>query len=245
MTSPIKFEVEVTQIIEHSSDIFSFEFQYVGQRIRFKPGQFVHLSLDEFDYSKHWPESRPYSIASAPSALNSFCITISRQGPFTNRILSELHCGKKIWMKGPYGDFVVQPVNVTDTVVFIAGGTGITPFCSFFDEIALSKVFFSSPVVLCYGAKNKNLLIYQELINKARMYMPNFRDFYFVEDREGPEDRYLHGRINIKYIVNNLSNPCSSTFYLSGPREMIAVFKSYLINEANLPIERIFLDEWV
>ena len=32
----------------------------------FKPGQFLHLALDAFEPGGFWPESRVFSIASAP-----------------------------------------------------------------------------------------------------------------------------------------------------------------------------------
>ncbi|MFZ1979306.1 MAG: hypothetical protein WAV76_15225 [Bacteroidota bacterium] len=39
-------------------------------RFKYRPGQFLHLTLDEYDPSKQWPESRCFSIQTNPDDAN-------------------------------------------------------------------------------------------------------------------------------------------------------------------------------
>jgi len=44
----------------------------------------------------------------------------------------ELEIGREVWIKFPYGDFIIDTfVNPGDNLVLIAGGTGISPFIPF------------------------------------------------------------------------------------------------------------------
>ena len=77
-------------------------------RPRWKPGQFLHLALDPYDPSGHWPESRCFTMASGSLEKEFVRLTIAAKGTFTRRILAELQPGRKVWMKAPYGDFIVR-----------------------------------------------------------------------------------------------------------------------------------------
>ena len=85
-------------------------------------GQFLHLALDAYDPTGFWPESRAFSIASPPSDEAS-CGSRTRSTADSRRGWKrELSEGAEVWVKMPYGDFVVTG----EDVVLFAGGTGIT-----------------------------------------------------------------------------------------------------------------------
>src|SRR6476661_2510039 len=75
---------------------------------RFRAGQFLHLALDPYDPTGFWPESRVFSIASSPDARGSVRITYAVHGRFTTRMERELSAGGEVWIKMPYGDFVID-----------------------------------------------------------------------------------------------------------------------------------------
>ena len=92
---------------------------------RFTPGQFLHLALDPYDADGFWPDSRVFSIASSPVARTNLSITYAVKGAFTTRMERELIVGAVVWVKLPYGEFVIDQSR--DAVLF-AGGTGVTAF---------------------------------------------------------------------------------------------------------------------
>jgi ferredoxin-NADP reductase len=230
----------VKSIERFDQDVATFEFAYEGRRLRFRPGQFVHLAVDPFDHSQHWPDSRIFSIASGPAAAD-VRLTISRQGAYTSRILDELRIGSVVWLKGPYGDFVVESRDSNDHIVLIAGGTGITPFCAAMENWLQHPELCKSPVSLYYGARSSSLLIYRELATRCSAVIPGFACRYFSET--GGVD-VVKQRLDIDTIVRDGLDVGKCHFYLSGPKAMIDSFASTLRQAYSVPLSRILIDAW-
>lgn len=94
--------------------------------LEFKAGQYIIL---KFPNEK---EAREYSIYSGENDnhLDILLKTVPA-GSFSKR-LGELHKGAKLEIDGPYGFFVMKPEEVISKKhVFIATGTGISPFSSY------------------------------------------------------------------------------------------------------------------
>jgi len=103
--SPVKIEAKVEKISKHTDNVVSYVFTPLKKVPRFKPGQFLHLALDEYDPSSPWPESRVFSIASSSTRRENIEITVSVKGKFTRRIYNEIKSDSIVWLKMPYGDF--------------------------------------------------------------------------------------------------------------------------------------------
>ena len=71
-----------------------------------------------------------FSMQSDP-AEDVIRITYAVKGNFTQEMEKTLAVGREVWLKLPFGELFTQPHNKTNTV-FIAGGTGVTPFLSLF-----------------------------------------------------------------------------------------------------------------
>jgi NAD(P)H-flavin reductase len=65
MSVPRKVLAVVTSLKKYRDNITMYRFK-PEFRIKFKPGQFLHLALDDYDPSYNWPESRVFSMANAP-----------------------------------------------------------------------------------------------------------------------------------------------------------------------------------
>lgn len=124
-----KYKAKVEQILNPLPDIFTVSFSS-EKKFKYLPGQFLHLALDEYDGVGQWPESRCFSMQSN-SEEKEIKITYSAIGKFTKRMANELREGKEVWLKLPYGD-IFQRGHDKKNCVFIAGGTGVTPFLSLF-----------------------------------------------------------------------------------------------------------------
>ena len=147
-------------------------------RPRWKPGQFLHLALEAYDPSGHWPESRCFTMASGSLEKEFVRLTIAAKGTFTRRILAELHPGRKVWMKAPYGDFIVRTSREHD-VVLIAGGTGITPFVAFMEDSLVKGL--EGNVWLHYGARSQDLLVFRDFAERCARQFPSFRVDCYAE----------------------------------------------------------------
>lgn len=140
MATPTKFQAEVIKIDRHSDDVSTYEFRCLSRRPRYKAGQFIHLSLEPYNPAMHWPESHVFTVANGPSNRELIRLSISAKGEYTRRIIRELDVGAQVWMKGPYGEFIVKTETQRD-VVLIAGGTEVAPFVAFMEEMLWLEVW--------------------------------------------------------------------------------------------------------
>jgi ferredoxin-NADP reductase len=172
------------------------------------------LAIDQYDPGSFWPESRVFSIASSPLDLSALTITYAVKGAFTGRMERELAEGVTVWAKLPYGDFVVDPT--TDAVLF-AGGTGITAYTSFLHTLQPEH---PNRVLLCYGARTRNLLVYGPLAEECALRSPGLDVRLFSEDRDG--------KLSVEAVWQTVIGLDSPVFYLSGPAEMISALARQL-----------------
>ena len=239
MPTPIKFQSQVINVTRHSPDVATYEFRYLDRRPRFKAGQFLHLTLDDFDSATFWPDSRVFSIASGVANRDIIRLTISAKGQYTTRILDELEVGRQVWMKGPYGDFIVKTDPEKETV-FIAGGTGIAPFVAFMEDALVQGC--NDKVWLHYGARESRLLNFKALSDRCAVEIPNFNVSYYLEENTGHEA--YSGRIHLERICDQLEDVHNTTFYLCGPIEMVQSFSQCLQEDYRVLVSEIKLDDW-
>jgi NAD(P)H-flavin reductase len=220
-----KYKSKITSINNHFNGIYTLEFKSLGRPYKYLPGQFIHLALDEdYDGIGQWPESRCFSIQTNPNE-EAFKITYAVKGAFTKEMETTLEVGSEVWLKLPYGNLFQQPHNKQNTV-FIAGGTGITPFLSLFTHESFNE--YIRPKIY-FGFRSKEFNIYQSELNSVKHCVPKI----FYQDTQGVID--IH---NI-FVKNGIY----SYYFISGPPSMIKIFKTSLI-EKGVPASNILTDDW-
>jgi ferredoxin-NADP reductase len=231
-----KIRCLVSEINASGDHVYTIELIPEKNLPRFKPGQFLHLCLDEYDPSQFWPESRIFSIASSPDNQNIIRIAYSVKGKYTTRMENELHVGKHVWIKLPYGDFIIDDKYNT---VLIAGGTGITAFTAFLNSL---KCETNRNIYLFYGVKNKNLFLYKDMLTNKNAAIPNLTVKYFIENHDSKLfiDE-ISGFISIDKIWNQIKEPMNSVYYISGPPVMLKTISDDLklrgVDDASIRID--------
>lgn len=233
----------VEEIVSHGERVYTLALRPERQLPRFRAGQFLHLALDPYDPTGFWPESRVFSIASPPAQRDSVRITYAVHGEFTARMESDLAEGRQVWIKMPYGDFVIAAD--TDVVLF-AGGTGVTAFTAFLEDLPAAS---PHSVTLAYGARHANLLIYRDVVERCAARVPSLQVTYFVE-HEGTamtaaSDRvqWSPGRVSVSAIWPRLRDPLDASYYISGPPPMLRGIGDDL-RARHVPPEAIHIDAW-
>jgi len=204
MSTPIKIKCTVSSIDTHSDSVFTVKLKPTRRLPHFKPGQFLHLALDSYDPTGgYWLESRVFSIASAPFD-SDITIAYAVKGKFTLRMKEKLEGGKDVWIKLPYGHFVVSSAPYEE-VILVAGGTGITPFIPFLlNEINNPS---GKKINLVYGVRRPELLIFDDVIADALASLNGFRLYAFCEDRANSVFRFpvTLGGLKIGVILGSWS----------------------------------------
>lgn len=222
-----KYLSEVVSITNPFKGIYTVEFKSLERPYKYAPGQFLHVAIDEeYDGIGQWPESRCFSMQSDP-AEDVIRITYAVKGNFTQEMEKSLKVGREVWLKLPFGELFTQPHNKTNTV-FVAGGTGVTPFLSLFTNDSFRE--YLNPKIYL-GYKNEDYYIYQNEF--AAIKNDNAPITIFFENKDGI--------IDIAKIQELNGN--DSSYFISGPPAMIKIFKEKLI-ELGVPKENVLTDDW-
>lgn len=195
--------------------------------VRYLPGQFLHLSIDSnYDGVGQWPDSRCFSMQSNPGE-DEIRITYAVKGKYTKLMSEVLKPGFKLWIKLPYGELFTQVHNKENTV-FIAGGTGVTPFLSLFTDPSFN-LYINPRVFLGFRSASYNF--YERDLSLVTN--PNATFTILYQD--------IDGSLNIEKILK--LNGVKSTYFISGPPEMIRSFKTYLLLNG-VPDGQVCTDDW-
>lgn len=236
MGMPQKIRCLVERIIDHGDKVYTLVFRPERLVPTFLPGQFLHLAIDEYEPGDFWPESRVFSIASSPAEKTSLSIIYSVVGSFTSRMEQKIREGSTVWVKLPYGEFIIQN---TSSIALIAGGTGITAFTAFLSGLTPEN---GQNVSLFYGARNPDLLIFRSLLEQKTREVKNLSVWYFAEEGiSDQQDGMIKGRFSMEKILPVLQVPSSIDFYLSGPPAMLKKIsldlQSHSIDPAKIKID--------
>ena len=149
---------------------------------RFSPGQFAHVSHEEYKPDARWPSSRAFSVANYTNG-QKLDFLISRQGTFTSYFIDNVKIGSRIAIRGPYGSFEID--ECAKDIVLISGGSGISAFSAFFEKLSFTNTSYEfDNMTLLFGAKDVSLLSYKSLIDSLQKQYNWFTAFYFVESME-------------------------------------------------------------
>lgn len=238
MPQPVRLRARVDSVRDHAPGLRTLILATERPVPPFLPGQFLQLALDEYDPSQHWPDSRAFSIANPPEERSRLQITLSEVGPFTRRML-RLGIGDHVWVKLPYGDFILDAA-ARSPVVLIAGGTGITAFASLL-ACQGSRI---GPLRLLYGVRRPEFLVYRSVVEAAAQRWADFAWYGFVEEEAVPGFR--HGRLSAVVALEaaaTMADVMATTFFLSGPPGMVLCLRRDLA-AAGVSPARIRIDAW-
>lgn len=181
----------------------------------FEAGQYINVAV-EIDGVR---TTRPYSICSSPRQRAYYEITVARikDGFVSDYFLDKAKVGDTLQANGPAGVFHFNPVFHYKGSVFLAGGSGITPFMSMIREV-LEKGL-DREIYLLYGARNAEVAIFNEELKEFASKYPNFKYTLVLSDKDakgGDRQGFVDAKC-IKEVVKDLDK---TTFYLCGPQVM-------------------------
>lgn len=181
----------------------------------FQSGQYINIfTLIDGVYT-----SRPYSLSSPCNQRGYYEITVARiNGGFvSDYLIDQVKVNDEFRANGPAGSFYYNPVFHFKKNVFIAGGSGITPFISMIKEV-LEKGS-DREIHLIYGCRDQEHVIFQKELAE---YQKNFKNFTYDLVLSEPQENWqgLRGFLTKELIETLVSDLHHSTYYLCGPQVM-------------------------
>ncbi len=209
---PKQMRVVVTKVVLENDRTKSFYLKRLdGKLPNFRAGSYITLQLeiDERIYK------RPYSISSIPSD-DEYRITIQKdsQGLISNYMFDHALEGMEFTILGPFGNFYYSSIRDSKNLIFLAGGSGITPIISIIKDLLVKKKVES--IALLYGAKCLNDILFKEELDELLLKFDNFKLDYFLSEEN--VEGYKYGFID-ESVLKEMDLSFKSIF-VCGPTAM-------------------------
>lgn len=190
----------------------------------FTPGQATLISINQPEWED---ELRPFTFTSLNEQdYLEFVIKIYSDHIGVTNMLGGINAGTELIVHDVFG-----AIQYKGPGVFIAGGTGVTPFISIFrnlyrtDQITGNRLFYSN--------KTSNDVILEEELHL--MLKDGFVKLYTREKVPG----YYGHRIDRNFLIENITD-FRQNFYVCGPDEFAANITDHLRSLGTKPDTVIF-----
>jgi 3-phenylpropionate/trans-cinnamate dioxygenase ferredoxin reductase subunit len=204
-----------------------------GNRFDYKPGQFLFLKLKRPGRKS---ELHPFTISSSPTQGDFLQNTIKQSGNYTNTIDQTLITDKAI-IEGPYGKFSFLNTK-SKSLLFIAGGVGITPLMSMIRYLRDTKD--SRQVILLYANRTIEDIIFKQELEELPA---NFKIVHIMSN-EDEKFQGIKGHITKDVIAQSAKEILNEAdVFICGPPAMMQKALS-ILKELKVPLSRIHYERF-
>ena len=207
----------------------------------FKAGQFIDMTLLGPSETDSEGNTRGFSIASGPHEETLMVTTRMRDTAF-KRVLKIMPIGTAVKIEGPFGGLTL-PNNASRTLVFLAGGIGITPFRSMLVRAAEEKL--PHRILLFYSNRRPEDAPFLEELQALERQNSNYKIIPSMTEME-KSDRLWNGEtglINQEMLARHLKDAKSPIYYIAGPPAMVKGLHQ-MLNKAGVDDDDIRAEEF-
>ncbi|MDO9010156.1 MAG: FAD-dependent oxidoreductase [Thiobacillus sp.] len=230
------FDARITAITPATPSIHALRLAIPDASFRFLPGQWVDLSIT-LDGTPH---TAGYSITTSPlhSDQIELAIKASTRHPLARWVHETARVGDRVTVTQGQGPFVYLP-EMSDNVVLIGGGVGITPLLSIFRHVRDAAL--PTQAHLVYSVSDSSEILFHDELESAVRSHPNLHLSITVTQPD-PHWHGLTGRID-PVKLHALDVPDDTLYYLCGPKGMVEDM-STLLHGLGVPMSRIIFEKW-
>lgn len=230
------FDAQVTAITAATPSIRVLRLAIPDPAFRFLPGQWVDLSVDVDGTT----QTSGYSITSSPAHPGTIELAIkaSARHPVARWAHERAQPGDIVRISQGQGPFVYLP-EMSDNVVLIGGGVGVTPLLSIFRHVRDSAL--ATRVHLLYSVSDSREILFRDELESAPRSHGNLHVSITVTQPD-PVWQGLTGRVD-PVKLHALDVPDDTLYYLCGPRGMVEDM-STLLHTLGVPMSRVIFEKW-
>ncbi|MDE1897540.1 MAG: ferredoxin--NADP reductase [Xanthomonadaceae bacterium] len=216
-----------------------------GQPFVFVPGQFVQI---HFHYADGKPTKRSYSVATVADGgtVRRIEIAVSYvDGGAATALLSALPEGGMVEASGPYGRFILMDGDANRRYLLVATGTGVTPYRAMLPQLAAVIARRGIEVVVLYGARSEQELLYGDEFEAFARAQPRFRFVPCFSRGARPLPRAQDRLGHVQTVLPELKpDATGDVAYLCGNPDMVdQTFEA--LKQAGLPVPHIRREKYV
>lgn len=185
----------------------------------YRAGQFGDFTIINPDETDAGGNTRTFSLVSSPEENHIVFATRLRDTAF-KRNLKKFKVGTEIIFDGPMGIFTLNK-DQERSLVFLAGGIGITPFRSMIFDATERKL--NQKIYLFYSNKRPEDAPYLNELNSLEKLNPNFKMIAIMTQTVSTQTDWKGetGHINIELLNKYLLDVINPIYYLAGPSGMV------------------------
>lgn len=230
----MEFATKIINIIDETHDVKTFVVEK-PKDFTFIPGQYCMVCL--LDDDGEVCLRKPITFSNSPSEP-VLELTIKEVGNFTKQIFA-LKIGDKLKIDGPRGKELNFDGTLKSDIVFVAGGSGITPFRSILRFAVENKL--SNNFTLLFGSVLEKDIIYRKELDELDKNNSNIKVVHVVSD----DDHFLgEGGYIDEYIIEDyVKDPKEKHWFLCGPPKMIDSIES-ILDKLGVEKTHIHIDPW-
>ena len=230
------FDAQIAAILPATPSIHVLRLAIPDPAFRFLPGQWVDFSI-EADGATH---TSGYSITTSPIHQGEIALAIkaSARHPVARWVHERARVGDRVRISQGQGPFVYLP-EMSDNVVLIGGGVGVTPLLSIFRHVR--DTHLPTQVHLVYSVSDSREILFHDELDAAARTHDNLHLSLTVTQ---PDANWhgLTGRID-PVKLHALDVPDDTLYYLCGPKGMVEDM-STLLHDLGVPMNRIIFEKW-
>jgi ferredoxin-NADP reductase len=230
------FDAQIAALSSATPSIRVLSLAIPDPDFRFLPGQWVDLSV-EVDGVTH---TSGYSIITSPIHQGGIELAVkaSARHPVARWVHECAAVGDRVRVSQGQGPFVYLP-EMSDNVVLIGGGVGVTPLLSIFRHVRDARL--STRVHLVYSVSDSREILFRDELEAAACDHDNLHVSITVTQPD-PSWHGLTGRID-PVKLHALDVPDDTLYYLCGPKGMVEDI-STLLHDLGVPMSRIIFEKW-
>jgi Na+-transporting NADH:ubiquinone oxidoreductase subunit F len=198
--------------------------------------------------------TRAYSMANHPAEKGLVMLNIRIALPppaepdappgVVSSWLFALKPGDPVTLKGPYGNFAVEPSD--RELVFIGGGAGMAPLRAQILDL-LETQRSERKITYWYGARSRRELYYADVFEKLQQEYANFEWHPALSEPEEGDDwegytGFIH-QVAFDHYLGRHAAPGRCEYYLCGPPLMVESVQA-MLDELGVDAENIYFDDF-
>ncbi len=221
--------LKIKEVIEVAKEAVNVVFEKPVAGFQYKPGQFITI-IKEVGGKKI---RRAYSLCTTPFEDEYPAVTVKRVpgGLMSNHINDHFKAGDTVEIMEPMGMFTTEySASTSRKVVFLGGGSGITPLYSLMRSVLIKEP--SSSVALIYGNRSEEYVVFKDQLNALKaQYGHRFELVHILEEDASGFAQYT-GRPTasmIGEITKGLGTDDNTEFFICGPAPMMEIANEGLL----------------
>jgi glycine betaine catabolism B len=206
-------KAKISQKKEISRGTLLVTFDLLGNKINFKPGQYFFVTIPKLLFPDSRGNMRHFTLVNSPNenGVITMATRIREESGF-KKSLNELSIGSEVEIGAITGNFTL-PKDCKNSLVFIAGGIGITPFISMLKYAQDESLPYN--ITLIYSNRDQQSSAFLDELNEFRNSIKNLNVVLTMT-----QDLSWKGenrRIDHQFIKDHVSDFENKSFYVSGP----------------------------